>query len=404
MTLLWLTLTFLYTTSALLLKESLLKAFIYRMSTLHEENMTIRETGEESEKEPELKENLEVHKKLTTASDRLVESKVGATKISGSHTYDSLQEELQPKQAGSGSPSICVSSGYGSQAASSSNLSSEDSLSIKSISVDETPDTENNNLCSDDVSKVLLQPLHLESLLLSPPDVSLQSTTTPGEETDHTMTETTPSSTNITPSHSVELESSGDHDTLISSAPGVTRRHNINQRTLSQRLSCPGSLLLECDESSGGVSSVNDGIIRSCRRSVPDMNDNRNISTESLDDTEQSDKVNDDLPDWMKVGESVQVKLSNLSGVIAYVGTTQFANGTWVGLELDTSQGKNNGTVQGVKYFECAAKRGMFVRPKNVKLDKRGREMHLRRKLKETESFDRNHRPCSKTKTRSTNK
>lgn len=34
------------------------------------------------------------------------------------------------------------SSGYGSQAVSTTNLTSEDSISIKSISVDETPDTE----------------------------------------------------------------------------------------------------------------------------------------------------------------------------------------------------------------------------------------------------------------------
>lgn len=38
--------------------------------------------------------------------------------------------------------SFILCSGYGSQAVSSSNLSSEDSVSIKSISVDDTPDTE----------------------------------------------------------------------------------------------------------------------------------------------------------------------------------------------------------------------------------------------------------------------
>lgn len=38
------------------------------------------------------------------------------------------------------------SSGYGSQAVSTTNLTSEDSISIKSISVDETPDLEYRNL------------------------------------------------------------------------------------------------------------------------------------------------------------------------------------------------------------------------------------------------------------------
>lgn len=54
-----------------------------------------------------------------------------------SRTLDSLVE-LAPKTS---TPSAS-SSGYGSQAVSSTNLSSEDSMSLRSISVDETPDTE----------------------------------------------------------------------------------------------------------------------------------------------------------------------------------------------------------------------------------------------------------------------
>lgn len=52
-----------------------------------------------------------------------------------SRTLDSLTE-FAPK---SNTPSSS-SSGYGSQAVSITNLSSDDSMSIKSISVDETPD------------------------------------------------------------------------------------------------------------------------------------------------------------------------------------------------------------------------------------------------------------------------
>ena len=99
----------------------------------------------------------------------------------------------------------------------------------------------------------------------------------------------------------------------------------------------------------------------------------------------------------MVVGESVQVRPSNLSGLIRFVGSTDFAPGTWIGVELDTSQGKNNGTVGGVQYFDCPHKRGMFVRPKNIKLDKKGRDVHLRRRLKENECLQ---RPCSKYKSR----
>ena len=326
------------------------------MSTLHEESNGSRDPEEAD------RETVRETKKQTEPETR---GEVKGGKFPTSHTSESLNE-TQPK-TGTGTPSL-VSSGYGSQAASSSNLSSEDSISIKSISVDETPETE---LC-----KVIAQSLTPHSAL-SPPDVSVTSIS-PGEDTDHTMTETTPSSANITPSQSGELSQDPQSESQVV-------RRNMNNKTLQksiQRLSCPSNLLLHCDPGD------KDKILRSCRRSVPDVNDNSPENTKS-DDTL--------LPPWMVVGESVQVRPSNLSGVIAYVGLTEFAPGNWIGIELDTSQGKNNGTVAGVEYFQCPQKRGMFVRPKNVKLDRKGREMHLRRRLKENECFDRHQRPCSKT-------
>ena len=36
------------------------------------------------------------------------------------------------------------------------------------------------------------------------------------------------------------------------------------------------------------------------------------------------------------MGESIQLRPSNQSGVVAYLGATQFAPGLWVGVELDT--------------------------------------------------------------------
>ncbi|EKD19406.1 CAP-Gly domain-containing protein [Drepanopeziza brunnea f. sp. 'multigermtubi' MB_m1] len=58
------------------------------------------------------------------------------------------------------------------------------------------------------------------------------------------------------------------------------------------------------------------------------------------------------------------VKLTNgLIGVVRYVGQTEFADGDWVGVELETDDGKNDGSVKGDRYFECAPGRGMFLRP-----------------------------------------
>jgi dynactin 1 len=53
-------------------------------------------------------------------------------------------------------------------------------------------------------------------------------------------------------------------------------------------------------------------------------------------------------------------------GVIRFIGSTHFSTGLWVGIELDDDSGKNDGTVQGQRYFECIPGHGMFVRPDTV--------------------------------------
>ncbi|GEQ68378.1 hypothetical protein JCM33374_g2046 [Metschnikowia sp. JCM 33374] len=62
------------------------------------------------------------------------------------------------------------------------------------------------------------------------------------------------------------------------------------------------------------------------------------------------------------VGQRVHVR--GEAGVVRFVGTTQFAPGNWVGVELDRPQGRNDGSVQGVKYFSCqkSGPHGVFVR------------------------------------------
>lgn len=62
---------------------------------------------------------------------------------------------------------------------------------------------------------------------------------------------------------------------------------------------------------------------------LPDESDTRPVKEEAL-------------PEWVCVGESVLIRPSNASGVIAFLGPTQFAPGVWIGVDLDAPTGELN--------------------------------------------------------------
>ncbi|KAJ1963684.1 hypothetical protein IWQ62_003139 [Dispira parvispora] len=63
-----------------------------------------------------------------------------------------------------------------------------------------------------------------------------------------------------------------------------------------------------------------------------------------------------------------RVEVQGKPGTIRFTGVTEFAPGKWVGIELDTPTGKNNGSVNGTAYFQCQPGYGVFVRPSQVRL------------------------------------
>eukprot|EP00529_Nitzschia_sp_RCC80_P006921 CAMPEP_0113524720 /NCGR_PEP_ID=MMETSP0014_2-20120614/46362_1 /TAXON_ID=2857 /ORGANISM="Nitzschia sp." /LENGTH=1482 /DNA_ID=CAMNT_0000422841 /DNA_START=80 /DNA_END=4525 /DNA_ORIENTATION=+ /assembly_acc=CAM_ASM_000159 len=78
---------------------------------------------------------------------------------------------------------------------------------------------------------------------------------------------------------------------------------------------------------------------------------------------------------------------SQLEGVVAFLGTVKFADGDdWVGVRLTGSSvglGRNDGTVQGQKYFDCPTQCGIFVKISAIKRRELTRleELRLRREL-----------------------
>uniref|UniRef100_A0A8C0IQN9 Centrosomal protein 350 n=1 Tax=Chelonoidis abingdonii TaxID=106734 RepID=A0A8C0IQN9_CHEAB len=65
------------------------------------------------------------------------------------------------------------------------------------------------------------------------------------------------------------------------------------------------------------------------------------------------------------VGDRILV--SNVQpGTLRFKGLTSFAKGFWAGVELDKPEGNNNGTYDGIKYFDCKEKHGIFAPPEKI--------------------------------------
>ncbi|SCZ99276.1 BZ3500_MvSof-1268-A1-R1_Chr3-1g05919 [Microbotryum saponariae] len=78
------------------------------------------------------------------------------------------------------------------------------------------------------------------------------------------------------------------------------------------------------------------------------------------------------LPVNLIPGARCEVALSDVlsrRGTVRFLGPTQFGpqdETVWVGIEWDEPVGKNDGSVDGVKYFEAKPLRASFVRPDKV--------------------------------------
>ncbi|XP_027468507.2 centrosome-associated protein 350 isoform X4 [Zalophus californianus] len=74
--------------------------------------------------------------------------------------------------------------------------------------------------------------------------------------------------------------------------------------------------------------------------------------------------VADELRDF-HIGD--RVLIGNVQpGTLRFKGVTSFAKGFWAGVELDKAEGNNNGTYDGIVYFVCKEKHGIFAPPQKI--------------------------------------
>ncbi|XP_023576369.1 CAP-Gly domain-containing linker protein 1 isoform X5 [Octodon degus] len=90
----------------------------------------------------------------------------------------------------------------------------------------------------------------------------------------------------------------------------------------------------------------------------------KTVSSEKASSTPSSE-TQEEFVDDFRVGERVWVN-GNKPGYIQFLGETQFAPGQWAGIVLDEPIGKNDGSVAGVRYFQCEPLKGIFTRPSKL--------------------------------------
>lgn len=66
-----------------------------------------------------------------------------------------------------------------------------------------------------------------------------------------------------------------------------------------------------------------------------------------------------------KIGQTVETS-THQHGLVRYIGPIHVADGLWLGIELPSPHGKNDGSVRGERYFDCPPAHGLFIRETNV--------------------------------------
>ncbi|KAM8831655.1 kinesin-like protein KIF13B isoform 2-T2 [Spinachia spinachia] len=172
----------------------------------------------------------------------------------------------------------------------------------------------------------------------------------------------------VPPEELPRLPSSKERASSEASNPSGTTKEEVQEET-------PASPSEKAPSASPAnpfkIHKVKSSDLKSFQRIVADVGEEEasslglSVPMESLGMISDSEEVDAVLPVWLKDGEFVTVG-NNKSGTVRYVGPTDFAEGIWVGVELEVPAGKNDGSVAGKHYFHCNPGYGVLVRPDRV--------------------------------------
>ncbi|KAM9474964.1 centrosome-associated protein 350 isoform 4-T5 [Clarias gariepinus] len=121
------------------------------------------------------------------------------------------------------------------------------------------------------------------------------------------------------------------------------------------------------------------------------------LAKEIIDDAVYSaaKSLVDEMPDYV-IGDRVLVS-NTQPGTLRFKGWTSFAGGFWAGVELDVPEGSNDGTYDGVVYFQCEEKHGIFAPPGKISHLPETFQSRTRTSVEEDSSFDDQSNEMAKT-------
>ncbi|NXL84522.1 CE350 protein, partial [Alectura lathami] len=185
-----------------------------------------------------------------------------------------------------------------------------------------------------------------------------------------------------------------DFETSLLSSKGDTRslseqsQHTQTNRSRSTSLGSDGEISEDLSERSPSLSSsVHSERLLELKSPTELVKDTEHRDVEEEQAPASVTEELNSLPNF-SIGDRVLVSQVQ-PGTLRFKGLTKFAKGFWAGVELDKPEGNNNGTYDGIKYFDCKEKHGIFAPPQKISHITESVDSHLATSEGDDSFFDR---------------